>query len=106
MLQHARDLLTKVGYGERGGPFVEVGIGIDYGEAFVGNVGNRSLFDFTAVGDVVNVASRLQGEARGGEILASERLVQRLSEPPGERVEVELKGKEKPVVAYRSFAGA
>ena len=104
MLKHARDLLAKVGYGERGGPFVEVGIGLDYGEAFVGNVGKGTLFDFTAIGDVVNVASRLQGKAKGGEILASERLAQRLSEPPGERVDLELKGKEKPVVAYRSVA--
>ena len=45
------------------GPFVEVGIGIDYGEAFVGNIGQRDVYDFTAVGDVVNTASRLQGEA-------------------------------------------
>ena len=104
MLEHARNLLAKVGYGGSEGPFVEVGIGIDYGEAFVGNVGKRSLFDFTAIGDVVNVASRLQGEARGGEILASERLAQRLAEPPGERLEVQLKGKERPVIAYRSSA--
>ena len=45
------------------GPFVEMGVGIDFGEAFVGNIGERALYDFTAVGDVVNTASRLQGQA-------------------------------------------
>jgi adenylate cyclase len=104
MLAQAHELLDRVGYGSAEGPFVEVGIGLDYGEAFVGNVGKRSLYDFTAVGDVVNVAARLQGQAKGGEIVASGRLVERLSEPPGERIEVELKGKAEPVVAYRSAA--
>jgi adenylate cyclase len=102
MLESARDLLRRVGYGSPEGPFAEVGIGLDYGEAFVGNVGRRSLNDFTAVGDVVNVAARLQGEAAGGEILISSRLAERLAEPPGDRLELELKGKAEPVVAYRS----
>lgn len=102
MLDSARDLLRRVGYSSAEGPFAEVGIGLDYGEAFVGNVGRRSLNDFTAVGDVVNVAARLQGEAAGGEILVSGRLAARLAEPPGERLELTLKGKAEPVVAYRS----
>lgn len=102
MLDHARRLLRAVGYGSEDPPFAEVGVGLDYGEAFVGNVGQSSLNDFTAIGDVVNVASRLQGQARGGEIVASARLVERLGEPPpGERIELELKGKADPVVAYR-----
>ncbi len=102
MLEQSRELLARVGYGTPEGPFVEVGVGLDYGEAFVGNVGKRSLYDFTAVGDVVNVAARLQGEAKGGEIVASGRLAERLAAAPGERVEVSLKGKAEPVVAYRS----
>jgi adenylate cyclase len=105
MLEQARELLGRIGYGSPDGPFVEVGIGLDYGEAFVGNVGQRSLYDFTAVGDVVNVAARLQGQAKGGEIVASWRLIERLVEPVGERIEVDLKGKAQPVVAYRSAAG-
>ena len=105
MLEQARELLGRIGYGSAEGPFVEVGIGLDYGEAFVGNVGKRSLYDFTAVGDVVNVAARLQGQAKGGEIVASGRLVEQLAEPVGERIEVDLKGKAEPVVAYRSAAG-
>jgi adenylate cyclase len=106
MLEQSRELLAQVGYGTGKGPFVEVGIGLDYGEAFVGNVGERSLYDFTAIGDVVNVASRLQGEAKGGEIVASGRLVEQLATPPGERIEVSLKGKAEPVVAFRSSFAA
>lgn len=104
MLEHARELLRAVGYGGEEPPFAELGVGLDYGEAFVGNVGRSSLTDFTAIGDVVNVASRLQGEAKGGEIVASARLVERLAEIPGERLELELKGKADPVLAYRIAA--
>lgn len=104
MLGSARELLCRIGYGSAEGPFAEVGIGLDYGEAFVGKVGRRSLNDFTAIGDVVNVAARLQGEAAGGEILVSGRLAERLTEPPGERLELTLKGKAEPVVAYRTEA--
>lgn len=102
MLRHARELLGAVGYGSEEQPFAEIGIGLDYGEAFVGNVGEGSVNDFTAIGDVVNTASRLQGQAKGGEIVASARLVERLGgEPPGERIELDLKGKAEPVPAYR-----
>lgn len=101
MVEAAGELLAAIGYGSAEGPFAEVGIGLDIGPAFVGNVGERSLFDFTAIGDVVNTASRLQGAAAGGEIVLSERLGAMLPSPPGERVELELKGKSEPVAAYR-----
>ena len=101
MLEHARGLLDAVGYGSPDGPFVEMGVGLDFGEAFVGNIGQRALYDFTAIGDVVNTASRLQGQARGGEIVLSERVAGGLREEPGTRTEVSLKGKSEPQVAYR-----
>jgi adenylate cyclase len=101
MLDHARGLLQAVGYGSEPGPFVEMGVGIDVGEAFVGNIGDRALYDFTAVGDVVNTASRLQGEAAGGEVVISERVAEGLPGPVGTRTELTLKGKSEPQVAYR-----
>jgi adenylate cyclase len=101
MLRHARDLLRAVGYGSGQPPFVEMGIGLDFGEAYVGNIGQRALFDFTAVGDVVNTASRLQGQAAGGEIVLSERVAAGLPDGTGTRVELELKGKTEPQIAYR-----
>lgn len=102
MFEHAGQLLSAVGYGSAEGPFVELGIGLDFGEAFVGNIGERALYDFTAVGDVVNTAARLQGEAGGGEILLSERVAEGLAGPrPGEAVSLQLKGKSAPFPAYR-----
>jgi adenylate cyclase len=102
MIEHARGLLRAIGYGSPEGPFVEMGIGLDFGEAFVGNIGQRALFDFTAVGDVVNTASRLQGQAAGGEIVLSERVAQGLPDQLGTPVELTLKGKAKPEIAYRA----
>jgi adenylate cyclase len=101
MLEHARGLLRAVGYGSGEEPFVEMGIGLDFGEAFVGNIGQRALYDFTAVGDVVNTALRLQGQAAGGEIVLSERVASGLPDPTGTRVRLELKGKSEPQTAYR-----
>src|SRR6201999_3737365 len=101
MLEHARELLRSVGYASGSTPFVEMGIGIDVGEAFVGNIGQRALYDFTAVGDVVNTASRLQGEAAAGEILLSDRVGAGLPGPVGTPVELQLKGKREPQQALR-----
>jgi adenylate cyclase len=101
MLEHARSLLRTVGYGSDDGPFVEMGVGLDIGEAFVGNIGQRALYDFTAVGDVVNTASRLQSSAAGGEIVLSDRVAAGLPEPVGTPVELALKGKTAPQLAYR-----
>ena len=98
MLEHARRLLRAVGYGTAEGPFVEVGVGIDFGEAYVGNIGERDVYDFTAIGDVVNTASRLQGEAAGGQIVIAERAG---GGDDGERIIVDLKGKDQPVPARR-----
>jgi adenylate cyclase len=101
MVADAAALLGAIGYGSRAGPFVEVGIGMDHGEAFVGNVGDRYVFDFTAIGDVVNTASRLQSEAASGEIVFTDRVASGLLDPPGERVDLDLKGKGRPQAAYR-----
>ena len=101
MMEHAFELLRSVGYGSADGPFAELGIGLDVGEAFVGNIGQRAVYDFTAVGDVVNTASRLQGQARGGEIVLSERVAAGLPSPPGIACELQLKGKQHPERCYR-----
>jgi adenylate cyclase len=47
------------------------GIGISSGESIVGNIGSSQHMDYTAIGDEVNIASRLQGLAQGGQILVT-----------------------------------
>ncbi len=53
------------------GQDVSCGIGINCGTAVVGNVGTYTRMDYTAIGDTVNLAARLEGIAAGGEILIS-----------------------------------
>ncbi|KQH79743.1 adenylate cyclase [Mycobacterium gordonae] len=64
------DLLQAVGYGSAEGPWLELGVAVNAGIAYVGNVGD-AVVDFTALGDPVNVAARMQQHAKGGELLVA-----------------------------------
>jgi adenylate cyclase len=96
MLTDAQDLL------DAAGPLLDIGIGLDYGRAFVGNVGSGAVKDFTAIGDVVNTAARLQGVAAAGEAVLSQRVCAVAGGEPTGCVErtFELKGKAEPERAF------
>lgn len=85
-----------------GDPPIEVGIGINTGEMVVGNVGDQRRMDFTAIGDAVNVADRLQSLAKGMQTLLGERTASlvsdrvKLSDLGSQRV----KGRESAVHVY------
>ncbi|MBI1884864.1 MAG: adenylate/guanylate cyclase domain-containing protein [Chloroflexi bacterium] len=101
MVSAAEALLHGVGYPSREGSWLPLGVGLDHGLAWVGNVGSGEVKDFTALGDVVNTAARLQAEARGGQIVMSERVYEAVGQryPEAVTVSLQLKGKSEPVPA-------
>ena len=86
----------------KGEVMIEVGIGINAGPAVVGNIGSRSRMDFTAIGDVVNIASRLCGLAEPNQILVSDPIMRGLNESFALKNigSVRLKGKREQVAIH------
>jgi adenylate cyclase len=82
---------------------LEVGIGLDVGDVFAGNIGSERRLEYTVIGDAVNTAARLCSEASPGEVLISECLYRSLASPPPVDVlaPLQLKGKAQPVPVYR-----
>ena len=85
------------------GKEVHLGIGINSGTAIVGNIGCMGRFDYTAIGDTVNTASRLESKALPGQILISETVYAEVeSRVSVNRVgALSLKGKAKAVETYQ-----
>lgn len=79
-----------------------VNVGIHSGPAVVGNIGTADLMDFTAIGDTVNLASRLQGLSKNSQVTVSEdtyALIEHavIAERVGPRA---VRGREEAVITY------
>jgi adenylate cyclase len=87
-------------------PEMGVGIGVNTGRVIAGTVGGGGRLEYTVVGDAVNIASRLQNEAAGGEIVATASTVAAAGgiacEPIGMR---QVKGREEAVEVFRVKVG-
>jgi adenylate cyclase len=66
-IQAGRDLLCAVGYASQPGPWLSLGIAVNAGPAYVGNIDD----DFTALGDTVDLVARMQSCAAAGELLVA-----------------------------------
>jgi adenylate cyclase len=79
-----------------------VGLGLDSGDVIVGSMGSKARMEYTAIGDPVNVASRLTGIAKDGEILIGESLYSKVKNLVSciKMPDVNIKGIEKPFAIY------
>ncbi|HAL46300.1 MAG: adenylate/guanylate cyclase domain-containing protein [SAR202 cluster bacterium] len=81
---------------------LKIGAGITTGMALTATVGSNTCTDYTVMGDVANIASRLQGVAKPGEILVSADVYDVVAGtmPGAEKRVLELKGIDEPYEAY------
>jgi class 3 adenylate cyclase/FixJ family two-component response regulator len=101
-MQRRQAELNAQGWGDADVEALHIGVGVNTGLVIAGAVGGGGRLEYTVVGDAVNIASRLQSEAEGDEIVASATTVAAADgvdcEPIGVR---QVKGREEPVEVYR-----
>ena len=87
---------------EKHGRSVGFGVGVNVGPAVVGNVGCEFRMDYTAIGDTVNTAARLEANAKKGQVLISDALYDRLKDriEVNEIGQIPLKGKSNGIMVY------
>jgi len=81
---------------------VAIGVGVNTGEAVIGNMGSNTRFDYSAIGDAVNTAARLESATKeaGVDILIGEETERHCGIPLKPLKPMKVKGKEKPLKIY------
>ena len=103
----AKTLELKQRYKERGLPDINVGTGVNTGTAIVGNMGSTTRFDFSVIGDAVNLAARLEATAGRGDFKDSPTLYSSYTMKQLENIEsvevdkIKVKGKEELITIYK-----
>ena len=93
-------------YEEMGLPTIRVGTGINTGDCIVGNMGSESRFDYSVIGDAVNLAARLEATAARGDfidnptIYSSYTMEQLTNTKSKEIGRINVKGKEEKITIY------
>lgn len=101
-IQKCSEEIARISH-EKTGIKIGFGVGVNCGEAIIGNMGSESRVEFAAIGDTVNTASRLEGVAKAGQVIISKKVYDRLKG----RIDVtwlgnvSLKGKAKEVEIYQ-----
>ncbi len=81
---------------------LEFGVGVHFGDAVIGNIGSKTRMDFTAIGDTVNTASRIEASAAGDQVLISKDVYEVIKDrvkviDAGDRM---FKNKKEPITCY------
>lgn len=101
-IQKCSEEIARISH-EKTGIKIGFGVGVNCGEAIIGNMGSEYRVEFAAIGDTVNTASRLEDVAKAGQVIISKKVYDRLKG----RIDVtwlgnvSLKGKAKEVEIYQ-----
>jgi len=81
---------------------IEIGVGLNTGEAVIGNMGSDTRFDYTAIGDAVNTAARMESSCKevGEDIVITENTALETQIKLRQLKPIKVKGKEKPINIY------